>query len=782
MKQLLLAISIMVCLTSYGQNVATQKVSLTGLIKDKKTGQALSYATVSLQHKTDSTQLTGALTDENGRFSITTTTGSYLLKVEFMGFKAYENPNFELLKDSNLPTVFLEEDLHTLNEVEVTAEKTSVEYKLDKKVFNVGKDLLSKGGTANDILDNVPSVTVDAAGGISLRGNNNVQILINGKPSIITLNNGLEQIPSESIEKIEVITNPSARYEAQGTAGIINIILKKNRKSGFNGSIQLGTGIPDQHTASLNLNYKSEKFNVFSTLGYRYSNFFGGSESSQTIFQPTTLYIDQMNDQQRNDNAHNYRVGAEYFINDKNTINFSISRYQMDNDDFTTITYNYLDEAKNIERTEIREIDYFEPMDYKEANLTYTKLFSKEGQKLTVDVNYDWWYNEELEDISYKQSFPTSDNYQAFNTRNYEASDDLTIQSDLVFPISKDQRIEAGLRFQTRDITSDYYVKEELDGQFVTLGNFDNKMLYEETISAAYAQYGNKFGKLNYLFGLRMEHSSIRITDRINELNLPKDYYNFFPTVHFNYQLNEKDKLQLSYSRRISRPQFWQLNPFGGFSDVRDQFRGNPDLNPNFTDAFEFEILKTSDKFTVNPSVYFQETSDFFQFIVSPDEEGYLITTLVNLGIEQRLGLELSTTYNPFKWWRLSGDFNFYKFKQRGQLEGKRYDADNQTWTARINNRFKLPKKFTIQGSFNYQGKSVNAQYTSYANHYADLAISKDIMKDRANISFRAINMLDSRRRILSAEGEGFLYESESWWIGRRLSLNFTYKFDQLKN
>lgn len=755
-----------------------EEYTITGKVLDATTDQALEYATVTVLNPKNNTIIEGGITNEKGVFSLQIEKGIYTIKVEFISFKPYTLNTISIANDLNLESIKLEENLEALEEIQIVAEKTTVELKLDKKVFNVGKDLISLGGSVNDILDNVPSVNVDAGGGISLRGNGNVRILINGKPSALVANNGLDQIPAESIDKVEVITNPSARYEAQGTAGIINIILKKNKKGGFSGSVQMGAGIPKDFRTNINLAYKTDKVNFFTNIGYRNSDYKGEQNIRQTATNNGVISnLIQENNQDRNDDAHNIFLGGDYYINEKNTLTASFYHTLLKNTDKTNLRYTYLDAIGNIDSILNRVENYKEPQDFNRLEMNYVKTFNKKGQKLEVDVQYDFWNDNEQEDIIQQKKWPLELNSTTIESRDVESSKDFLFQSNFVSPLTETSRLETGFRGEIRRITSDYMV--HVDNQLIQ--NLDNELNYDERIYGVYAQYGDKIEKFNYLLGLRVEHSDIGIADEKQVFNDSKKYTNLFPTVHLSYKIGERSDVQLSYSRRVNRPRFWQLNPFGGLTDFRNINVGNPDLNPMYTNAFEATFLKRFGKFTINPSLYYQHTTDFFNYITSQNNDGNFVTIPVNLDSEKRIGLELSTTYNPYKWLRLSTEFNYYSYNQKGDYLNRNYDTKDKTWFTRINSRMRFSKGLSVQASFNYTGKNQNGQILQKAQYAANFGISKDLFKDKGTITLSARNIFDSRIRDRVVVGDNFRLESESKRIGRRVTATFIYKFNRKK-
>ncbi len=753
--------------------VSIAQISIKGKVLEKAGNIPLEYATVILTNPLSNEIITGESTNEKGEFSLSLKSGVYDLKVEFIGFKNYINKNVNFTKSMSLPTIFLEEDAEALEEVQVIAEKSTTEYKLDKRVFNVGKDLLSKGGNVNDILNNVPSVNVDSEGSVSLRGNPSVRILINGKPSVLTNNNGLEQIPSESIEKIEVITNPSAKYDAEGTAGIINIILKKNKVGGFGSSLQLTSGIPDNHGINYNVNYKKEKFNLFSNFRYRHISFNGNSSLFRTDFNNNKIesFLERTTETESTYKVLNIYFGGDYYINDFNTL--TLSYYHRGNVSYRNTDYYFNSLDKNRELTEslFNRESYREPQKANQLELNYIKTFDKKGQKLTVNLQYEFWNDDENEFIEESQTFPTEVTTGNLASRDIESSKDFLFQSDFKIPITPKSYVEVGLKGEVRNIDSDYTVWDNGN----VIDRFDNLLKYNEGIYGAYIQYGNREHKFQYLLGLRAEHSDTGSTDTKGFFTTDKKYTDLFPTVHLTYNFTEATNLQLSYSRRIRRPRFWQLNPFGGYSDRRNYRIGNPDLNPMYTNSFELGTLKRWNKFTVNPSIYFQRTTNLFETQIFIESDGALVSMPVNSGTENRAGAELAIRYSPFKWLRLSSEFNYFTYQQKGL-----YDVNDNTWSSRLNSRFRFPK-FSVQASINYQGARESGQTFNESIYFANIGFSKDFWNDKASLSLNMNNIFDSRIAKRLITGENYTSNTSFRRMGRNTTVTFTYRFNRTK-
>lgn len=790
-RYLTLSIFLILSLNLFAGTNATKKYQLSGTVIDGETKQLLEYATISV-FDMEGKAVSGAITDADGKFAIKIDEGTYQIKVQFISYTTHEQ-EIKLNSDLDLGTLSISPDKVLLDDVEIVDEKTQVELELDKKVYNIGKDITAQGGTVNDVLNNVPSVAVDPSGAISLRGNGGVQVLINGKPSVIAANNGLEGIPAQNVDRIEVVTNPSARYQAAGTAGIINIVLKKNKLKGIGGSVQLATGIPADHNANLNLNYKNDKVNLFGSIGRRYSNYNGRLSNLQTVNQNgTTTVLNQIGDQDRNDNAYNFFLGSDLYFNERNTMTASFFRFYTENTDVTIFDYDYDLGSGSTDSTVQRTIDYYEPQKYNQLEVNYTKTFKKPRQRWVIDFQYDFWNDDENENILNAFSGENVSGSTEFRTRDIESSDDFMLSSDYVHPIGEKGRIETGFRAETRVITSNYLAEQRILDDWEVFQGLDNDVDYSERIGGAYFQYGNSAGKFSYLLGLRSEYTEIEINDARGEFSTTKDYLRFFPTAHFNYNHSKSSKAQLSYSRRIRRPGFWQLNPFGGFADNNAIFRGNPDLDPAYTNSLELAYLLNTQKLSFNPSLYFQQTTDYFQFYsqqLSPEDGGGSLTTPINLDAEYRYGVEIISNYRPKRWLQLTGEFNYYQFRQRGDYfeissqDTINFDFNNDTWSAEIGTRLRLPKGINFQANFQYQGRNQNAQTLNRSVYAGRLGISKLLLKEKGTLSFNINNIFDSQvQRYLTVLGDSFSSETERARIKRRYRVSFSYRFNRSPN
>ncbi len=815
-KNILIAFLFLISLTTTAQRPSGQRpdpITITGTVLDQDTGDPLEYATLVLQSVRNPKRITGGITDETGKFEVETFPGKYNVRVEYISYKTHELPEQVFRAATDLGTIILELDVSQLEAVEVVGERTTVELRLDKKVYNVGQDLTVKGGSVTDVLDNVPSVTVDVEGNISLRGNESVRILINGKPSALSglSPDALQQLPADAIEKVEVITNPSARYDAEGTAGILNIILKQSKTSGINGSVNVFAGIPDNYGGALSLNLRREKFNIFTNTSYRYRNAPGNAFFEQENFNPdstTASFQDEVRDYQRQNAGFNTNVGFEFFIDSTSSITNSFVYRKSSGDDTVDIDFSNFDASRTPTIQRNRFTNEGEEDENIQYSVNYQKKFNNDGHELTIDYQYST--GNELENslineivLNDNRALPTE------QTINDEKQKNQLLQFDYILPFGKENasQFEFGYRGTFNNFNTDFDFGVVENGVLNSDPNFSNELDYKEYVNAAYTQLGSKFGKFSVLGGIRLEASDIGI-ELVNTKEVSnKDYVDWFPSVFLGYEFSETEQLTLSYSRRLRRPRSRFINPFPSRSSNTNLFQGNPDLDPTYTNGFDIGYLKRWDKISFTTSAYFNRSTGVFQFITqergdfveieNPDDPlnpvivPVQVRTPINLATDNRYGMEFTTTYTPKKNWRLTWNLNAFQRQLRGDYTyidfqnntiTQNFDADNFTWFTRFSGKLPLPGKIDFQTNVFYRGPSENAQSKSKGILSTNLAFSKDIVKDKVTLSLNVSDVFNSRKRRSETRTENVFTYSEFQWRQRQVTLSFLYRFNQQQN
>ncbi|MFP2994709.1 TonB-dependent receptor [Spongiivirga sp. MCCC 1A20706] len=791
-KSILAVVLLSIVSTVFSQRPSAGGVTkVTGKVIDADTNTPLEYATITLQNEKSPEKITGGITDLNGNFSVDASFGIYTIKVEYISFSPVILKNQRIRGPLDLGTISLKIDAQQLEEVEVIAEKTTVEIRLDKKIYNVGKDLTVRGGTVTDVLDNVPSVSVDVEGNVALRGNDDVRILINGKPSgLVGLNSteALRQLPAESIEKVEVITSPSARYDAEGTAGIINIILRRSKLQGLNGAITTNIGYPESYGISGNLNYRVGDFNFFTTSGYNYRTTQGNSLNDTRFFDrgDGESFLKEQREFDRIRQGFNGSFGAEWYINDQTSITGSIVIRDSDNENNST--NSLLQTASN--GTQINSTR-FTPEEEADKTVQYSFLFDKKFEKAGHELSFEFQYetSDEIED-----ALITLDDIPSESVTTDEAQDRILLQLDYVLPLNEKQQLEFGYRGNFIDLLTDYNVDffNVNSGFDPTTDNelLDNQLNYREYVNALYSQYGEKIKKFSYLLGLRMEDSRITIQQFASNDFDRKTYTSWFPTVNLSYEFTEKQSITLGYNRRIRRPRSRFINPFPARNSATNLFQGNPDIDPVFTDAVDFGYLNRFGKVTLNSSIFYQRSTGVFQFItedtgetifLNGQETPVLRRTPVNLSSSDRYGFEFNLTYNPNRKWRLNTNFNVFQVITDGEFNGIDFSAENLSWFIRLNNKYTLPGKVDWQTNIFYRGPSETAQSKSKGIFTTSMAFSKDVFKEKGSIAFNVSDLFNSRKRRSESFTPISFTESEFQWRERTFNLAFTYRFNQKK-
>ena len=791
-RNLLLVLSLFISTVLFAQRPDAKKITITGKVIEKASNQPLEYATVVFEN-TKTKQLSGGITDENGGFKFELTAGSYNARAEFISFKNVNLGLKEFSADTNLGLIYMEADAAMLDDVVVIAERSTVEIKLDKRVYNVGKDMLVKGGTISDVLDNVPSVTVDAEGNVALRGNENVKILIDGKPSGlagINIADALKLLPAESVEKVEVITNPSARYDAEGGGGIINIVLRKGKANGVNGSVMVNAGDPETYGASVNLNKKSDDYNLFSNFGYNNRTSPGNTQVDAEYFNAdgtTNRFINERRKNNRNSEGYNANFGIDLNVTKSLTWTNALTFRESDGKNPDNVLFYNFDALNNPTFVRNRVNDQKSDDFSMEYSTNFTQKFKEDDHKLTVDMAFSQNRENQTATI-YDQILGNPSSLDMQGTTNKTKQQRNLFQVDYVLPIGEKGRFEAGYRGNFSSNLTDFEV--------TPVSDFSNKLEYVEGVNAFYTQYGSKFGKFSYFVGARYEDSKIEVNSITLDKYNTKKYNNLFPSATLNYEFSETSSTSLSYSKRINRPRGFFLNPVSSLSSNINIFQGNPDLDPSLTNAFDLGYLKRWTKLTFNTSAYINITDDSFQFIrkesgLFVDGVPVILSTPINLSKELRAGFEFNLNYTPYKWWRLNGNFNFYRNETQGDYVYENYLGDVITqnfdnvavsWFARISSKVSLPYKIDWQTNGSYSAPQTTAQGKILGSASMNLAFSKDILKDKGTIAVNVSDVFNSRKRIMDTQIENvFSSHSEMQWRSRQIMMSFTYRFNKKK-
>lgn len=785
--------------TSAAFSQESDQVIVTGTVVEKTTNTPLEYASITIESTMDSSNITGDMSDASGKFSIPVTPDTYQIRIEYLGYKTYVIDSKDISTSVNLGTILIEGDAEVLDAIVVQAKRAAVELKLDKRIYNVSDDAVVKGGNASDVLDNIPSVEVDSEGNVSLRGNESVKVLIDGKPSGMASNIGeaLKMIPSEALDRVEVITNPSARYEAEGGAGIINIILKKGSNNGVNGSVSANVADPLSYGANASINYREKDFNLYTNIGYSKNKTFGNSLNESQYFDEngeTSSFVDEYSRTKRQREGFNGNFGFDWNLTDKLIWTQGFTYRKNNGDNPRTLNYSNYDATRNLLYKNIRQTEEDDFRETVEYTTDFTYKFNEEGHQLYVSGSVN--KNRDIEDSSITTTNEASNILAQDITQAKENELRHIARVDYVLPFNENSQFEAGYLGNFNELNTKFNINSlNSDGVLEPNDLFKNDLEYIEKVHALYAQFGDKMDKFSYMLGLRWEATEIDVNQLTTMDFNNKKYNNFFPSAFLNYEFTDGENVTVSYSRRVRRPRGRMLNPVSNYSSSINFFMGNPNLDPSFTNALDFGYMKRMGRLTLNTSLYFNHTTDATQFVRRIDgvnEEGIpiSISSPINLATEYRYGLELNANYSPLRWWRINANANLFQVSTRGDysyvdFEGttqtQNFDNDAFTWTARLNSNITLPAKVNWQTNFMYRGAQKTAQGKNIGIASVNMALSKDVLKDKGTIALNVQDLFNSRKMIRETDlAQAFTY-SEMQWRERTINLSFTYRFNQTK-
>jgi outer membrane receptor protein involved in Fe transport len=756
---------------------AQNNITVTGKIIEQNSQQPIEFATVMIANKTTNAVIAGGTTDLDGNFSLESKGREFYIEVTFIGFEKKVLNDFEIINNQvNLGTIALAEDSKVLAEVEVTAEKSTTVFKLDKRVFNVGKDLSSTGASAYEVLNNVPSVNVSIEGAISLRGSSGVQILINGKPSVIASEQGkgLGTITADMIESVEVITNPSAKYDAEGTSGIINIILKKEERRGINGAISLNTGLPQNHSVGVSLNRRTENFNLFTQLGAGYREMPQiGENINRDLINNTTIYSNGT--EYRNEQFYNFVLGTDYYINPQNVLTLSANvAYEVEKQPSRT-DFSFEDANGDI-TSEWYRTEVTSALNPKfQYELQYKSDFKDDKDHALMFSALGSFFGKDQSSVFENMTISGSNNTGSQETRTNFQEAKYTFNLDYTKPFSKKLTMETGAQYVMQDVSNDFAVTDLVNGEWVQNLGLTNIFDYNQKVLGIYGTGAYEHNDFGVKVGLRVENTNLNTllitTNESNKLN----FTNFFPTAHISYKVTDSFSMQAGYSRRIYRPRLWDLNPF---FNIRNNFSfrtGNPDLLPEFTDSYEVSSIYILDKISMNFSVFHRYTTDVIDRI-STFENNVSTYKPYNIGTKRSTGIEFNTKYSPKKWFTLNGDFNYNYFNRQGELESVVFNFSANQWSTKWTSKFNLPADidFEITGRYESRFRTVQGEVSDIL--FADLGLRKKIFKGKAVINCSVRDIFASRIQESETNQTNF-YLYNRGFRGRFITLGFSYGF-----
>jgi outer membrane receptor protein involved in Fe transport len=770
----------------------SKAVKITGIVLDKATETPLEFANVAVYSKSDSSLISGSITNEKGQFEITgLEPGEFYLEANFIGFNSAEVSNIVVNENNrsvDLGRIEISPSTVEIEGVNVVADKAAFEFKLDKKVVNVSQVISAIGGTAVDVLENTPSVQVDIEGNVSVRGSSNFTVLIDGRPSVLSGSEALRQIPASALESIEIITNPSAKYEPDGQAGIINLVTKKSSLNGFSGIVNGSIGSNDSYRGDILLNYRTDRFKFTVGADWRDEMYYGSMSARRETFSNDTtsfLYIDGSRD--RNRSGHNFKSGIEWYLSNKSTLSLmgEIGRSLGSNFNSGQTRNFTIPESERI----FSITDEFSERinDFYSLNLNFQHNFNTSGHKLEAMVFYSGKEGTDAQEASEmladSEFRPLNKYIERVKSLEKEDENEFRLKIDYTNPFSKTGRLEAGilsrLDREMEGLTFEMFNEEtgiwEIDDRFTSVTDF------RRDIHAAYSTYSNALGNFEFMTGLRGELTvrEIRNTNLPDELVLNR--FDLFPTIHTSYKMNQNNELMASYSRRINRPGGRDLDPIPAYFNRYTIRVGNPELEPEYTDSYELGALKRFGRSYISLDGFHRVTNnkiDRYQTF----EDGIFYLRTGNFDKDYSTGLEVTGNISFTKWLLVNASASVFNYKITGEINGSTIDRESRNWNGRMNTTFRFSENSRLQVNGFFRGPSVSAQGETKAMFFSNLSYRHEFFDRKLSATLSVRDPLGTGK----FERESFGPDFNSWfrWKNepRIVRLTLSYRINNFRS
>lgn len=769
-----------------------KKGKVKGKILDNLSGQPMQFANIALYNSTDSTLINGTITAENGEFEMKGLSfGEYYMMVNFIGYGKTQVENISLNSDNSSfdsGEIELNPSTTELGSVDVVADKAPIEFKLDKKVVNVSQTLNAAGGSAVDALENTPSVEVDIEGNVSLRGSSNFTVLIDGRPSVLSGSDALRQIPSAAIENIEIITNPSAKYEPDGSAGIINLVMKKNSLNGLSGMINGSIGTGDKYRGDVTLNYRTEKFNFLAGADWRDETSYGEMEMErETYLNDTTDYLTMKGTRDYTRSGNKFKSGIEFFPSAKTTLSVSgeIGTSKSDREgDGRNMRYTNppSEEIYSVtEEASIRENDFYT------GRFSFQHKINEEGHKIDVMVNYS---NETGSDIDEEDEILSDENFEKtdiYLDRIYsletEDENEWRIQADYTNPFSKTGRIEAGVLSRLEDELEErtFQVFDPDQNEWIIDEDFTSSTDFRRDIHAAYATFNNSLKEIDFMLGIRGEITNREIKNTNLDENSSLQRFDLFPTVHLGYSLNEKNEFTGSYSRRINRPSGRDLDPNPSYYNRYAIRLGNPDLEPEYTDSYELGFMRRFGRSFLSFDLFHRVTHNTIDRVSELGDDGILYSQAQNFDKDFSTGTEIMGNINATKWLLLNASVSLYHYRIQGNLNENSVDRESTNWNSRVNLTFKFTENSRLQVISYYRSPSTSVQGETKSMFYSNLSYRHEFFKKKLTGTLSLQDPLGTAKYARENYGDNFSSSFQWTREPRVLMLTLNYKINNFK-
>lgn len=769
---------------------------ITGKVIDTDTKTPMEYANISIFRKQDSKLVTGSISNASGSFAIGDLPyGSYFVEASFIGFDKTTISDVNIVPNASsvdLGTIGLEASRQSIGTVDVVAERNRVEYKIDKKVINVTNDINANGGTAVTVLENTPSVEVDIDGNVSLRGSSSFTVLIDGRPSVLSGSDALKQIPSSAIQNIEIITNPSVKYEPDGMAGIINVVMKKNVLAGVNGIINLNIGTGDKYGTDLTVNYKTKKYNLFFGGNWNDNTDWGDMEMSrETYLNDTTTYLLTNGTRNMSRGGTQIRGGLDYYLTDKTTVTVSSEVGQFNFDSYGTGRLHNYNNPQTFNIYSLQSSNSGREGNYFSLNSNWQTKFNEMGtHKLEGSFNYR---NRDGKEDETDDEYETDANFNAFEpidylsrviSKNNSNSNEYRLKLDYTLPMKDNRKFEAGMqsRVESDSEALDFKSFNTTTQEFENNPMFTSSMDFKEQIHAVYSTYTASLFGIQYVAGLRGEYNNREIIHyKDNSPNSYKlDRFDYFPSLHLSYELAGDGQLMSSYSRRINRPRGFDLDPFPSYMNQYSIRIGNPDLKPEYTDSYEFSYMKKFGNSFASVETFYRTTNNLITRLTSV-QDGISYMTVDNLNRDYSMGGEIMGNINVTKWLLVNTSFTLYNYKLKGEVLGKSVDRESTNYSGRLNTTIKLNPDSRIQLTGFYRGPSVSAQGEQKGMMFTNLSYRQDFMKKKLTATLSVRDLFGTMRMQGSSAGTNFKTSQKMTREPRVLMLTLSYKINNYK-
>jgi len=788
-KYIVFSLLILITCSAYSQGRGDRRGTggtIRGEVHDESTNAPIEYANVIVFSLKDNTQITGSISDANGKFAITgIRPGDYYVNVQFIGYEKVRidsisigPPNFNV----NLGKIIIRPSVINLGNVEVRGERNPVTYQIDKKVIDVTQMQTTISGNAAEVLENVPSVTVDIEVNVSLRGSSNFTVLIDGRPSIVDPQDILQQTPAEAIQKIEIITNPSAKYDAEGEAGIINIILKKNTNLGLSGIINANAGLNDKYGGGFLFEYKTSSVNYNFGLNYNRRFFPGTSrENRRYIFPDSTSFLNSDGSREWGRKSFNLRGGIEFNLSESDVLNIG---GRVGSREFGGgSTSNYISWTNN--EPSLNYLSHGERSrsgDFYDLNLNYYKYFGNELHRLSGEFVLS---RDNSDELTLSSEFENGNQFSGRRTTEFGPSSEVEWKIDYTLPLGEVNKFEAGVQGEIEDSEegNGLYEYNPQTNNYEFQPFFSNTTNYNQKELSLYSTYADEYNNFGFQGGIRSEYTFSTVQLKTTGEKFSIDEWDFFPTIHTSYKFSAVTQLMGSYTRRIDRPGGWELEPFYTWIDANNVRIGNPALKPQYIDSYEFGFQTAFFGVSLTNEFYYRMTHNKTDHIRSnyPGAENVTLNSVENIGKDYSFGSEFTLMFDPLEFWSLDLMGNLYNYKIKGVLNNNPFSRETFSWSSRFNNSFKIFTATQVQFNTRYNSPTVSSQGKREGFFSSDLSVKQDFLNRQLTLILQVRDIFSTAKFESTSEGADFYtynyFSRESPMVMLNLRFNFnSYK------